>query len=69
VAIVAGAFALFLNLAILTIKIGNTDFADFTRPGFVGVAILVGFIAGIGERALSVQLIERAQKVLNPGAG
>jgi hypothetical protein len=67
VAIGAGAFALFLNLSVLTIKIGNIDFADFTTPN-VGVAILVGFISGIGERALSVQLIERAQKFLNPSA-
>jgi hypothetical protein len=68
VAIGAGAFALFLNLSVLTIKIGNTDFAGFTDPNSVGVAILLGFISGIGERALSVQLIERVQKVLNPSA-
>jgi hypothetical protein len=64
VGIVVGIFALFLALSILTIKIGNVDFADFTKT--VGVAILVGFVGGIGERALSVQLIERAQKILNP---
>jgi len=68
VAIGAGAFALFLNLPVLTIKIGNTDFAGFTDPNSVGVAILLGLISGIGERALSVQLIERAQKILNPSA-
>ena len=65
VIILALAFALFLDIGILSIKIGNTDLATFKTS--VGVAILLGFIAGIGERALSVQLIERAQKVLNPG--
>lgn len=64
VLLVAFAFALFLDLAVISIKIGNTDLAAFTKSP--GVALLVGFIAGIGERALSVQLIERAQKVLNP---
>lgn len=64
VILLALAFALFLDIGILSIKIGNTDLATFKTS--VGVAILLGFIAGIGERALSVQLIERAQKVLNP---
>jgi hypothetical protein len=65
VGILAGAFALFLDLSVLSMKIGNLDLADFNKS--VGVAILVGFIAGIGERALSVQLLERAQTILSPG--
>jgi hypothetical protein len=65
-ALVAVAFALFLHLGIITIKIGNVDLATFT--GSIKVALLVGFVAGIGQRALSVQLIDRAQKVLNPSA-
>jgi hypothetical protein len=64
VAMVAAAFALFLHLAIITVKIGNVDLASFTDS--ISVALLVGFIAGISQRALSVQLIDRAQKVLNP---
>jgi len=57
-------FALFLHLAIITIKVGNVDLKTFTSS--IGVALLVGFIAGISQRALSVQLIDRAQRVLNP---
>jgi hypothetical protein len=63
VALVAAVFALFLHLGIITIKIGNVDLANFTNS--ISVALLVGFIAGISQRALSVQLIDRAQKVLN----
>ncbi len=65
VGILGGAFALFLDLSILSIKIGNFDFADFNKSA--GAAILVGFVAGIGERALSVQLLDRAQKILSLG--
>lgn len=63
----AGVFALFLHVQVLAIKIGSTDLGSFTHSA--SVAILVGLIAGIGERALSVQLIDKAQKVLNPKAG
>jgi hypothetical protein len=66
VGILATALALFLQFGALTIKFGNTDLASFlTSPG---VALLLGFVAGLGERTLSVQLIERAQKILNPRA-
>jgi hypothetical protein len=65
VALVAAAFALFLHLDIITIKIANVDFKTFISS--ISVALLVGFIAGISQRALSVQLVDRATKVLNPG--
>jgi hypothetical protein len=65
VAFVAAVFTLFLHLSIITIKVGNLDFATF--PNSISVALLVGFIAGIGQRALSVQLTERAQKFLSLG--
>jgi hypothetical protein len=65
VAAVALAFALFLHLSIITIKIGTIDLATFMDRR--SVALLLGFIAGIGQRILSVQLTERAEKVLNPG--
>jgi hypothetical protein len=62
VALVAVVFALFLHLGLITIKVGNTNFADFTES--ISVALLVGFVAGIGQRVLSVQLTERAEKFL-----
>jgi len=65
VAFVAAVFALFLHLSVITIKLGNLDFASFTSS--ISVALLVGFIAGITQRALSVQLTARAQKFLDPG--
>lgn len=65
VGIVAEIFALFLHLSILTIKIGNADLSHFIEA--ISVALVVGFIAGSSERALSVQLVERVQKVLTPG--
>lgn len=65
VALVAAVFALFLHLSIVKITIGDVDLASFDNS--ISVALLVGFVAGISQRALSVQLIERAQKVLNPG--
>ena len=67
VVILAGVFALFLHVQVLAIKIGATDLASFTHSA--SVAILVGLIAGIGERALSVQLIDKTQKILNPKGG
>jgi hypothetical protein len=62
----AAIFALFLHLNLLTIKIGDVDFAHFDN--FISTALLVGFVAGIGERVLSVQLIGRAKSPLAPGA-
>lgn len=64
VAVIAAAFALFLHLGIVTVKIGNVDLADFAKS--ISIALLLGFVAGITQRALSVQLIDRTQKVLNP---
>jgi hypothetical protein len=64
VALVAAAFALFLHLGIITVKIGDLDFKSFT--GSIKVALLLGFVAGISQRALSVQLMERAQKFISP---
>lgn len=65
VAVVVALFALFLHLHILTINIGNIDFARFETS--VGVALFVGFVAGISERALSARLIGEASKAF-PGA-
>jgi hypothetical protein len=65
VAVVAAAFALFLHLHFLTINIGNIDFAHFETS--ISVALFVGFVAGISERALSARLIGEARKAF-PGA-
>ena len=60
VAVIAAAFALFLHLGIITVKIGNVDLADFAKS--IGVALLLGFVAGITQKALSVQLIEQRRR-------
>jgi hypothetical protein len=65
VALVAAVFALFLHLGIITVKIGDLDLKSFISS--IKVAILLGFVAGISQRALSVQLVDRATKVINPG--
>jgi len=59
VATVALIFALFLHLSLITIIIGKVDLASFMDTK--GVALLVGFIAGITQKALSVQLMDRAK--------
>ncbi|HET7877057.1 MAG TPA: hypothetical protein VFN71_16155 [Methylomirabilota bacterium] len=58
--------ALFLQLKILSLAIGGVDLAAF--PDHIGWALVLGVIAGIGEKALSVQVIERARKVLAPAS-
>lgn len=62
VGMLALIFALFLNLALISVKVGGVDFADFIKD--IRVALALGLIAGIGEKALSVQLLDRAKKVL-----
>jgi hypothetical protein len=56
VAVVALVFALFLDLQVLNIKLGSVDLAGFVggqQP--VETALLLGFIAGMSERAVSKQ--------------
>jgi hypothetical protein len=65
VVVVAAVFAIFLHRHLLTINIGDIDFAQFETS--VGVALFVGFVAGISERALSARLIGEASKAF-PGA-
>ena len=64
VGLLATAVALFLQLDVISIEFLQVDFADFA--GNVGVALLLGLVAGIGERALSVRLVKRAQEVVTP---
>jgi hypothetical protein len=66
VGFLASVFALFLQLKLIPLKIGEFDLSTFAdRPTW---ALLIGVIAGIGEKALSVQVVERARKVLTPGS-
>ncbi|MEM9329868.1 MAG: hypothetical protein AAGA53_00995 [Pseudomonadota bacterium] len=62
-------FALFIELGILTMMIGSVNLADFSTKGAgagtTGVAILLGLIAGIGERALSVRILDQAKSALS----
>ena len=67
VAVLASVLGLFVQLKILSLSLGNNNLANFILPNQEALAIGIGVIAGIGERALSVQLIERAQNVLSPG--
>jgi len=64
VGVLATVFALFLELKVLSVVVANFDLASF--PTNAGLALAIGVVAGIGERALSVQLIARAQNVLSP---
>src|SRR6266481_9951816 len=67
VGLLSATFALFLQLGILSLKIADKDLASFPDPDKIGLALVIGVVAGIGERALSVQLVARAQNVLSPG--
>lgn len=62
VAVFASIFALFLQLKILSLAIGDVDLGSFA--GSLGLALVLGVVLGIGEKALSVQLIDRAQNVI-----
>ena len=62
VGLLASAFALLLQLRVLAFSIGEIDFAEFGQH--VGRALVLGLFAGIGERALSLKLIERARESL-----
>jgi hypothetical protein len=66
VGVLAAVFALFLNLQVLSVTLGSADLVQFTEN--IGVALLLGLIAGISEKALSVQVIERARKILPPAS-
>lgn len=66
VGLLAVTVALFLHLDVLSISFLQVDFSEFA--GNVGVALLLGVVAGIGERTLSVRLVKRAQEVVTPTA-
>ena len=61
VGLLAMTFGLFLQLGIIPIKIGEVSLKTFNAmPQW---ALLLGIIAGVGERALSMQLLTRAKQV------
>jgi hypothetical protein len=66
VAIVGSMLALFLELKVLTISLGSIDLAAFaSQEGQnIHIALLLGFIAGMSERAVSKQLMDQVGKVL-----
>ncbi len=66
VAIVASVLALFLDLGVLSIKLGPVDLAGFVSPAGrrVQIALLLGFVAGMSERAVSKKLMDQFGKVI-----
>jgi hypothetical protein len=68
VGLLTSVFALFLQLKLIPLKIGDFDLWTFANDGNRTWALLIGVIAGIGEKGLSVQVVERARKVLAPGS-
>lgn len=62
VVILACVVGLFLQNNLLTLKIGGVDLNKFSDNW--AVALLLGFVAGIGEKALSVNVVAQVQKVL-----
>jgi len=62
----ASVLALFLQLGLISLKIGTVDLAGFSKE--LTVALALGVIAGFSEKTLSVQVIDRARRVLSTGA-
>lgn len=65
VAAIAVAFAFLLQIGFLTLTVAGVDFSKFSSEA--STALFLGLVAGIGERALSVQVIERVRRVTSPG--
>ena len=66
VGLLTAVFALFLQLKLIPLTIGDFDLSKFADdPTW---ALLIGVIAGIGEKGLSARVVERARKVLTPGS-
>jgi hypothetical protein len=62
VAVVASILALFLDLKVLTLGLGSVDLRGFVEHEDYG--LLLGFIAGMSERAVSKKLMEQVGKVI-----
>jgi hypothetical protein len=62
VAVLGCVVGLFLQLGVFNFKIGNADLTKFaSNPSW---AFALGVVAGIGERALSMQVLARSKEVL-----
>jgi len=62
VAVLGCVVGLFLQLGVFNFKIGNADLTNFaSNPSW---AFALGVVAGIGERALSMQVLARSKEVL-----
>ena len=62
VGLLAALVALFLDLKVMTIMFGELSLADFDTN--TKAALLLGAIAGISEKVLSVRIIERAREIV-----
>jgi len=66
VAVLACVLGLFLQLGVFNLKIGSADLTKFANdPSW---AFALGVVAGIGERALSMQVLARSKEVLTIGS-
>lgn len=63
VGVLALLLGLFLDVKLLSLKIGSVDLTEF--PTNVRLALVLGAITGIGEKVISVQLLERAKMILS----
>jgi hypothetical protein len=61
VGLLAWAAAAFVQKEILEISVGGADFATF--PNSPKLAFCLGLVAGIGERALSIRLLNRVSRL------
>lgn len=62
VALLASAVGLMLELDILTLEVAGINLNEFARDP--RVALFLGLVAGIGEKALSARLIDRANEIV-----
>lgn len=65
VGFLAMTLALMITYGVITLDMGKASLADFHDKR--GVAVLIGLIAGIGEKAVSLRIIERVQKTVTTG--
>ena len=68
VASLAAIVALFLQTNVLSIEVGSIKLSQFAGTGNTALALLLGVITGISEKAVSVRVIESARKVFAPGS-
>lgn len=64
VGLLAMMLGLFLQLKALSITFANIDFSTYADS--IGMALLLGLVAGISERLISVELIARAREMVVP---